>query len=57
MGLDRKQYLAITGIAAALFGLLVLPFLFQEVYGISAVKVTFAVIAFYAAVSWYINNR
>jgi hypothetical protein len=56
MELERKQMLGVVGIVAALFGLLVFPFLVQNYLGIDAVTVTFAVIVFYAAISLYVNR-
>lgn len=53
MDFGRKQLLGIIGITAALAGLLVVPFLVQDRFGIDAFKITFAMIVLYAGINWY----
>lgn len=53
----QKQLLGILGVIAALFGLLVMPFLVQRFYGISAFKVAFVVIVVYAVAGWCLGER
>lgn len=55
--LDRKQSLTLLAAALLLFGLLVLPLLVQEFYGVNAVKTAFVVIVIYALVNWWMKNQ
>lgn len=54
--MELEKILGATGVIAVLFGLLVLPLLLQEYYRINAVKVAFAIIVVYAAVSWWMKK-
>ncbi|MBC5793037.1 MAG: hypothetical protein H8Z69_03275 [Nanohaloarchaea archaeon] len=55
--LDRKQWLGILGVAAAVTGLLVVPPLLQKLYDISAITTTFVIIIIYFAASKYMQYR
>lgn len=48
--------MGIVGVVSALFGLLALPLIVQEYYGVDAFKTAFAVIVFYALVNWYMKR-
>lgn len=54
--MERKKILGVAGVIAALFGLLVLPLLVQQFYGVEAFKTAFIVIVSYAALNWYMKS-
>lgn len=57
MNINRRQFFGIIAIIGLLLGLLVLPLLAQEIFGISAINVAFAVIVIYALLNYWLKNR
>lgn len=50
--LNRRQLLTLLGIGGLLAGLLLVPPVLQELYGVSAIKVAFVIIVIYAVINW-----
>lgn len=55
--INRDQSVTVLLIVGVLFGLLGLPLILQNLYGIDAVKVAFGVIVVYALINWYMQKQ
>jgi len=54
--INKDQSVAALLIVGVLFGLLGLPLVLQNLYGIDAIKVAFGVIIVYALINWHLQK-
>lgn len=54
--INRDQSIAVLLIIGVLFGLLGLPLILQNIYGVDAIKVAFVVIIVYALINWHMKK-